>query len=102
MTTLSQVSKFQDQWYSSAPVDERKKFKIWLQNTLDTGIVSVTFKKLNGQLRHMKATTNLQLIPEQINNSVDSDSCVVWDCEKLDYRQFKYENITDIDFKLED
>lgn len=68
--------------------------------------VIVQFKKLNGDLRYMKCTLNIDQIPEDkipagkdaIEDEIDSTSkpetaCRVYDLEKGEWRSFRYDSI---------
>lgn len=77
--------------------------------------VYLEFKKVNGEMRLLKGTTNLDWIPEDkhpkgtgnVTESVGEDTTVrIFDLEKQEWRSFKYENLTKIfyikdDYKVE-
>jgi hypothetical protein len=104
MTQSSDLASFQPDWYINAPDEQQEQFRNWLQNLLDTTFpVTITFTKADNTTRVMRCTTDGKIIPPLTQQARDDiNRCTVWDVDKLDWRSFKYENITDIQFKLAD
>lgn len=74
-------------------IDEMKK-------ELTTNIVSVTFTKVDGSERVMRATLDPQYLPPQVGDStttrkVSTTSLPVWDVDKSAWRSFKVSNVTE-------
>lgn len=73
-----------------------------LKNKLREGLVTVTFKKVNGDLRVMKCTLSRDVIPAdlspkgKVSISEDSKTIRVYDVTAKGWRSFLFENITEI------
>lgn len=67
---------------------------------LRQGIVDLQFKKVNGDLRNMRGTRSLDIIPEEKhpngNGSEDNTNIVtLFDLEVEDWRSFRIENLVE-------
>lgn len=71
-----------------------------LKTALANGRVKITFRKLDGSLREMNATTN-HLLFNWIRKSTkeprqkSSDLITVWDLDKEQWRSFKADNVVE-------
>jgi hypothetical protein len=74
----------------------------FLRSILQTGIYSVTFTKLNGELRTMPCTLKADLLPPLIVNEdkpakvPKADTMGVWCTDKQEWRAFKVMNVIDV------
>ena len=74
-----------------------------LKAQLREGTVSVTFKKVNGDVRVMKCTLNKSVIPEtatpkgKITPVEDSKSVRVYDIEAGGWRSFLFDNLIKVE-----
>ena len=101
MTEVKDIVEFQPEWYSNASPDEQQMFRAWLINTLETNpVVNITFKKKDGTLRTMNCTSMEGICPVVENKKTSDTLCTVWDTDLNAWRSFKFENITEINFKL--
>lgn len=99
MTQSTDIVEFQSDWYQTASLEEQQQFRDWLLTLLDTKpAVKIQFKKANGENRSMMCTT--KNAPAVESRRISNTVCTVWDIEKHDWRSFKFENITNIDFQL--
>tara|TARA_R110000772_G_scaffold99174_2_gene198842 strand:- start:6976 stop:7233 length:258 start_codon:yes stop_codon:yes gene_type:complete len=67
---------------------------------LHNGVCTVTFEKVNGDFRVMKATLHPSYLPQPVVNEetqpvrkVNPDVCTVWDTEVNDWRAFRFDSI---------
>jgi len=67
---------------------------------LHSRVCTVTFEKVNGDLRTMKATLHLSYLPQPVIDEeakparkVNPDVCTVWDTEVNDWRSFRFDSI---------
>lgn len=74
-----------------------------LQKLLEHSIITVTFKKLDGDIRIMTCTKNLDLIPEEsrpkTNRKPLEGNINVWDLNAKGWRSFKYDRVTKVENK---
>lgn len=79
--------------------DTRNAF---LRSILQTGIYSVTFTKLNGELRTMPCTLKADLMPPLVVNEdkpakvPKADTMGVWCTDKQQWRAFKVMNVIEL------
>lgn len=69
---------------------------IQLKNALNEGRVKVTFRKADGTVRDMNATTNTSLFSYESKNSgraAAPGQMVVWDLDKNDFRSFRQDSV---------
>lgn len=68
-------------------------------NFLKDGVVDLQFKKVNGDLRNMRGTRKLDLIPEEKRPTTEDKRelnetiVVLYDLEVNDWRSFRIENL---------
>ena len=68
---------------------------------LHNRVCTVTFEKVNGDLRTMKATLHPSYLPQPVVTEeidkpvrkVNPDVCTVWDTEVNDWRAFRFDSI---------
>lgn len=80
----------------------------WLKGVLNTHTVNVVFIKKDGSERTMVCTTNSELLPKVVTESVEPkrqkkenlDTLSAYDLEKKDWRSFKVRSIKSISFEL--
>lgn len=87
------------------PEQQKKKSlelkKQGILEALGDGVVDLQFKKVNGDLRNMRGTRNLDLIPEDKHPKGEgtireSDTTVtLFDLEVEDWRSFRVENLVE-------
>jgi hypothetical protein len=70
---------------------------------LEQGICTVTFTKVNGELRHMPCTLKTDLLPETVAESdtnkkkkINLDNLSVWCTDKNEWRSFKIANVQQV------
>jgi hypothetical protein len=90
--------------YNDFEIKEQEIFKKWLKQLLASDIVTIEFKKADGQLRSMKATLKENLLPPKSMDSstkkINDDICVVWDTEQNAWRSFRYDRMISVKFTL--
>jgi len=67
-----------------------------LKNLLKTGIVEVTFNKVNGEKRVMKCTLQETFLPEYNGDSTrkkNDNVLSVWDVDTQDWRSFRFDSV---------
>jgi hypothetical protein len=78
-----------------------------LVEMLQSDIYSVTFNKLSGDERTMICTLDPNFLPEAKRNeplsltkvrNLESTNIVVWDTTANDWRSFRYDRVTRVDF----
>lgn len=63
---------------------------------LSNGIVNVTFTKVNGEKRTLKATLRPDTVPEtKHSRPTNEDIIPVWDLENAAWRSFRVDSVTD-------
>ena len=72
-----------------------------LINILKTGVLIVTFNKLDGDERVMTCTKNNEHIPEESRPKTDKivkeGTITVWDLNAKGWRSFKYDRVTKVE-----
>ena len=72
-----------------------------LLNILKTGVLIVTFNKLDGDERVMTCTKNNEHIPEENRPKTDKvvkeGTITVWDLNAKGWRSFKYDRVTKVE-----
>ncbi len=70
---------------------------------LEQGICTVTFTKVNGELRHMPCTLKTDLLPAVVSESgadkkkkINTDNLSVWCTDKNEWRSFKVANVQEV------
>ena len=91
--------------YKEWPESERKIFRDWLVSHLKFGPVNITFVKKDGTEREMYCT----LKPEEITvyekktertKTIREETCPVFDIEKQEWRSFRYDAVTTVEFTV--
>jgi len=71
-----------------------------LLNILKTGVLIVTFNKLDGDERVMTCTKNNEHIPEDMRPKTEKvikeGTITVWDLNAKGWRSFKYDRVTKV------
>jgi len=69
---------------------------------LHARVCTVTFEKVNGELREMTATLHPSYLPQPVVTEdvkpvrkTNPDVCTVWDTEATDWRSFRFDSIKD-------
>jgi hypothetical protein len=106
---MKEMSMKNGTWYASANEQERKEFREWLAGLLKNEKVTISFTKVNGDLRDMTCTLKELLIPaDQLKKTQVKESTVdkeptnqpVYDVNAQGWRSFRYDSITQISFTL--
>lgn len=70
---------------------------------LEQGICTVTFTKVNGELRHMPCTLKADLLPDLVTESntnkkktPNPENLSVWCTDKQEWRSFKIANVQEV------
>ncbi len=71
-----------------------------LKTKLANGVALFVFVKKDGTLRHAFGTTKKELAESHINGSGKSResyaTCAYWDCEKAEWRSFRWESLVQV------
>jgi hypothetical protein len=98
------LSEWTPTWYGNAKPEAQQEFRIWLKETLQNQRMNITFKKTDGTERHMHCSLHAELLPEAeiktSNRKENLDTLSVWDLDKLAWRSFKLNSITDFSYNL--
>lgn len=85
---------------------EKKLFRDWVKDHLRYGPVTVYFLKKDGTERKMRCT----LKPEEVKEyekktdrvkTVNEETCPVFDLEKQEWRSFRFDAVTKVEFTIE-
>lgn len=77
--------------------------KVLLRNSLKSGIVQVTFTKVDGSTRVMTCTLSENIIPQKDTSTTtrtrktNDDVCSVWATDVNGWRSFRYDSIQNIE-----
>lgn len=80
------------------------EFKTWLKDVLKSQTTSfVTFTKKDGTERHMNCTLSEDFIPSDkqpkgTEKELSADTCRVFDVEKNEWRSFRWDSITNVEY----
>lgn len=93
-------------YYVNASEDEKLEFRNWLNDHLHYGPLTVTFKKKDGTERKMNCTLNESSLVayEKKTDRVKEQNvevCPVFDLDKKEWRSFRYDSITQIEFTIQ-
>ena len=96
---------FEDTYYSKASEEERKVFREWLGGVLRMYETKIHFKKKDGTIRVMVCTLQEGKTLDYEKKTdrtkiVSIETCPVFDIEKQEWRSFRYDSITQINFTL--
>lgn len=92
--------------YKGWSEDEKEVFRKWMVSHLKYGPVTVSFVKKDGTERAMKCTLNEESVTpyekktERVK-TINEEICPVFDLEKNEWRSFRYDSITKVEFTLE-
>jgi hypothetical protein len=94
-----------DTYYANATEDERKIFREWLGDVLRNHDVTLHFRKKDGSVRIMECTLQEGKVKEYTKKTervkaVSEDTCPVFDTEKNEWRSFRYDSVTQINFDI--
>ena len=97
-------------YYESSDENERKLFREWVQNLLNTDKVTVEFTKADGSLRTMICTLSANHGAKYtINENTDTTkqkrvpnehTQAVWDCDLSAWRSFRWDRLSRISFTI--
>lgn len=84
---------------------ERKIFRDWIKSHLKYGPVTVTFVKKDGTERVMNCTLKSDLTKDYEKKTekvkvVNEETCPVFDLDKLEWRSFRYDTVTKVEFTV--
>ena len=92
--------------------EQKTEVREWLKGHLRFGEVTIIFKKVDGTLRTMRCTTCPELLPpapEPIEGQEVSvkkerkenpDVARVYDLDKKDWRSFRFDSVTEVQFSI--
>ena len=66
---------------------------------VQSGVVNVVFKKVNGDLRDMSCTLNQDVVPpttSTTNKKTNQEVLPVWDTKKNSWRSFRLDSVVSI------
>lgn len=97
-------------YYTEAVEEDREAFRIFVENLLHEGRVTVEFAKADGATRVMNCTLNPEFgakyrsTDEVSESSVprkrNKDARTVWDCDANAWRSFRWDRLKRIDYKI--
>lgn len=83
---------------------EKKVYRDWIYELLKSEVVDLTFVKKDGTIREMKCTLmESKLPPKKETNYIPAEnvnSLPVFDLEKNEWRAFRYDSVTNIQFSI--
>lgn len=87
--------------------EEMDFFKPWFNDHLRMGPVTVKFFKTDGSERIMNCTLKEDMITpyEKKTDRVkvpNDEVCAVWDLDKNEWRSFKYDNVIEVTFSVDE
>ena len=91
--------------YKEWSEEERKIFRDWIKSHLTYGPVLVTFVKKDGTERVMKCTLKSDLVKDYEKKTdrvktVNEETCPVFDLEKQEWRSFRFDAVTKVEFTI--
>lgn len=91
--------------YKTWSEDDKKIFRKWLKDHLKYGPLTVTFLKKDGSERKMLCTLKTEDVPSYEKKTervkaVNEETCSVFDIEKQEWRSFRFDSVTQIDFDI--
>ena len=91
--------------YKSWSEDEKEVFRKWLISHLKYGPVTVYFTKKDGTERKMNCTLKEENIVQYEKKTervktLNEETCPVFDLEKNEWRSFRYDTITKVEFTI--
>ena len=101
------ISGKQGTWYQEADDAERQQFRNWIRDLLHETKIQITFTKQDGTVREMICTLNQDLGAVMPVNKQplkeerrEDTACRVWDCDKAEWRSFRWDSLKRIEFTL--
>jgi hypothetical protein len=93
---------YKDSWSE----DEKEVFRKWLISHLKYGPVTVYFTKKDGTERKMDCTLKEENIVQYEKKTervktLNEETCPVFDLEKNEWRSFRYDAITKVEFTIQ-
>jgi|DEB0MinimDraft_6_1074348.scaffolds.fasta_scaffold46809_2 hypothetical protein len=64
-----------------------------LVSILETSVVKLTFEKVNGDTRVMRATLDVPEYTPDHDSIMERNVCLVWDVEADGWRSFRWDNL---------
>ena len=91
--------------YKGWSEDEKEIFRKWLISHLKYGPVTVYFTKKDGTERKMDCTLKEENIVQYEKKTervktLNEETCPVFDLEKNEWRSFRYDTITKVEFTV--
>ena len=91
--------------YKGWSEDEKKVFRKWLISHLKFGPVTIYFTKKDGTERKMACTLKEENIVQYEKKTervktLNEETCPVFDLEKNEWRSFRYDAITKVEFTI--
>lgn len=93
-------------WYNQASDEDKKVFREWVTEVLrTTSLVKVHFRKKDDSIRIMECTLMPNLLPvyekkTERTKVVNEEVCSIYDLEKAEWRSFRFDTVTMVEFKL--
>ena len=86
--------------------EEESIFRGELVDNLFRGKVTVTFKKVNGEIRVMECSLNSNYTPKELSRDdygdlMEKNTLAVWDIKADNWRSFRYDSIMGIEIHEE-
>ena len=103
---INTLRKIDMQWYINASESEQELFRDWLKGVLRMyEETQITFTKKNGDQRVMKCTLKETIVPVYVTKTSgeraqSNDTLFVYDLDKSDWRSFRFDSVTQINFDL--
>ena len=91
--------------YKGWSEDEKEVFRKWLISHLKFGPVTIYFTKKDGTERKMNCTLKEENIVQYEKKTervktLNEETCPVFDLEKNEWRSFRYDAITKVEFTI--
>ena len=91
--------------YKGWSEDEKEVFRKWLISHLKYGPVTVYFTKKDGTERKMDCTLKEENIVQYEKKTervktLNEETCPVFDLEKNEWRSFRYDSLTKVEFTV--
>lgn len=93
-------------FYSKLDPSEREIFRDWVKSHLKYGPVMVTFLKKDNSVRKMNCTLNETLVKDYEKKTertklISLETCPVFDIDKQEWRSFRWDSITGVEFTIQ-
>jgi hypothetical protein len=105
LRTWATIANQPANYYVTATDQERELMREWFRGVLVEQEVTVTFRKADGDQREMRCTLQESQIPKIVTENKTSrkynpDICVVWDIALQQWRSFRWDRLTKIEFTI--